>query len=140
MPPPHRYGRARTVLVDDVLVRHRTKEHGRRYAVDFKNKEKLEALDGEGARHPSRRRDARGLRLSRGGAVVRRRPQLRCERVISVADDPAGPEQLRREHLADLSEGTVSPQVCVAYLAVLNAFVRVGDHVENVAGAISGEK
>jgi hypothetical protein len=30
--------------VDSVLVRHRTKEHGRRYAVDFKNKEKLEAL------------------------------------------------------------------------------------------------
>ena len=49
-------------------------------------------------------------------------------------------KQLRREHLADLSEGTISPQACVAYLAVLNAFGRVGDHIENVAGAISGEK
>ena len=49
-------------------------------------------------------------------------------------------KQLRREHLADLSEGTVSPQVCVAYLAVLNAFGRVKDHIENVAGAVSGEK
>lgn len=49
-------------------------------------------------------------------------------------------KQLRREHLADLSEGTVSPQVCVAYLAVLNAFGRVRDHIENVAGAVSGEK
>ncbi len=49
-------------------------------------------------------------------------------------------KQLRREHLADLSEGTVSPQVCVAYLAVLNAFGRVRDHIENVAGAISGDK
>ena len=27
-----------------MLVRHRTKEHGRRYAVSFKNKDKLEAL------------------------------------------------------------------------------------------------
>ena len=31
-------------MVDSVLVRHRTKEHGRRYAVSFKNKDKLEAL------------------------------------------------------------------------------------------------
>ena len=49
-------------------------------------------------------------------------------------------KQLRREHLSDLSEGTISPQVCVAYLAVLNAFGRVRDHIENVAGAVSGEK
>ena len=49
-------------------------------------------------------------------------------------------KQLRREHLSDLSEGTISPQVSVAYLAVLNAFSRVRDHIENVAGAVSGEK
>ena len=49
-------------------------------------------------------------------------------------------KQLRREHLSDLSEGTISPQVSVAYLAVLNAFGRVRDHIENVAGAVSGEK
>lgn len=49
-------------------------------------------------------------------------------------------KQLRREHLSDLSAGTVSPQVSVAYLAVLNAFGRVRDHITNVAGAISGEK
>lgn len=49
-------------------------------------------------------------------------------------------KQLRRDHLSDLSAGTVSPQVCVAYLAVLNAFSRVKDHIDNVAGAISGEK
>lgn len=49
-------------------------------------------------------------------------------------------KQLRREHLSDLSEGIISPQVSVAYLAVLNAFGRVRDHIENVAGAVSGEK
>ena len=49
-------------------------------------------------------------------------------------------KQLRREHLSDLSEGSISPQVSVAYLAVLNAFSRVRDHIENVAGAVSGEK
>lgn len=49
-------------------------------------------------------------------------------------------KQLRREHLSDLSEGTIAPQISVAYLAVLNAFSRVRDHIENVAGAVSGEK
>ena len=49
-------------------------------------------------------------------------------------------KQLRREHLSDLSEGSISPQVSVAFLAVLNAFSRVRDHIENVAGAVSGEK
>jgi len=49
-------------------------------------------------------------------------------------------KQLRREHLSDLSAGTISPQASVAYLAVLNAFSRVRDHIENVAGAVSGEK
>ena len=38
------YGRKRPVLIDSVLVRHRTKEHGRRYAVDMQNKKKLENL------------------------------------------------------------------------------------------------
>ena len=54
-------------------------------------------------------------------------------------------KQLRREHLSDLSDVAISPkatspQVSVAYLAVLNAFSRVRDHIENVAGAVSGEK
>ena len=49
-------------------------------------------------------------------------------------------KQLRRKHLSDLSVGSIAPTVSVAYLAVLNAFSRVRDHAENVAGAISGEK
>lgn len=49
-------------------------------------------------------------------------------------------KQLRRGHLSDLTEGSIPPQVSVAYLAVLNAFSRVRDHIENVAGAVSGEK
>ena len=49
-------------------------------------------------------------------------------------------KQLRRNHLSDLSVGSVAPSVSVAYLAVLNAFSRVRDHAENVADAISGEK
>ncbi len=49
-------------------------------------------------------------------------------------------KQLRRNHLSDLSAGSMAPTVSVAYLAVLNAYSRVRDHAENVAGAVSGEK
>lgn len=38
------YGAHRTTLVEHVLVGHRTKEHGRRYTVNHKNKEALEPL------------------------------------------------------------------------------------------------
>ncbi|WP_442481401.1 Na/Pi cotransporter family protein [Aeoliella sp. SH292] len=49
-------------------------------------------------------------------------------------------KQLRRQHLDDLSTGTVPPLVNVALLASLNAYVRVLDHTQNVAESISGEK
>ncbi|MGB0595459.1 MAG: Na/Pi cotransporter family protein [Rubripirellula sp.] len=49
-------------------------------------------------------------------------------------------KQLRRQHLDDLSTGSIAPQVSVAYLATLNAYSRVRDHSRNIAEAISGEK
>lgn len=49
-------------------------------------------------------------------------------------------KQLRRQHLDDLSTGSIAPQVSVAYLAALNAYSRVRDHSRNIAEAISGEK
>lgn len=49
-------------------------------------------------------------------------------------------KQLRRQHLDDLSGGGVPPLVNVAYLASLNAYVRVLDHSQNIAEAVSGEK
>jgi phosphate:Na+ symporter len=49
-------------------------------------------------------------------------------------------KKLRRQHLDDLSGGTIPPQVSVAYLASLNAYARVRDHTHNIAEAVSGEK
>ncbi|MCA9178489.1 MAG: Na/Pi cotransporter family protein [Planctomycetales bacterium] len=49
-------------------------------------------------------------------------------------------KMLRRGHLDDLSDGSISPVVSVAYLAALNAYARVRDHAHNVAEAISGER
>ncbi|MBX3439681.1 MAG: Na/Pi cotransporter family protein, partial [Planctomycetaceae bacterium] len=49
-------------------------------------------------------------------------------------------KQLRRQHLDDLSHGTIPPLVSVAFLASLNAYSRVRDHTRNIAEAVSGEK
>ena len=49
-------------------------------------------------------------------------------------------KSLRRKHLDDLSSGEIQPQVSVAYLAALNAYARVRDHVRNIAEVISGDK
>ncbi len=49
-------------------------------------------------------------------------------------------KQLRRKHLEDLSGGDISPLICVAYLATLNAYARVRDHAHNIAEVVSGEK
>ncbi|PHS09141.1 MAG: sodium:phosphate symporter [Blastopirellula sp.] len=49
-------------------------------------------------------------------------------------------KQLRRQHLEDLSGGTMAPVVSVAYLAALNAYSRVRDHSRNISESISGEK
>ncbi len=43
-------------------------------------------------------------------------------------------------HLDKLSEGTMTPQLSVAYLASLNAYSRITDHTHNVAEAVAGEK
>lgn len=47
---------------------------------------------------------------------------------------------LRKKHLEDLSANTIQPVVIVAWLASLNAYDRIRDHIHNIAEAISGEK
>lgn len=47
---------------------------------------------------------------------------------------------LRRKHLVELSAGTMPPMVSVAFMAALNAYVRVRDHAQNVAETISTER
>ncbi|MEO2013485.1 MAG: Na/Pi cotransporter family protein [Fuerstiella sp.] len=49
-------------------------------------------------------------------------------------------KQLRRQHLEDLSNGSIAPLVSVAYMATLNAYARVRDHSHNIAEVVSGEK
>ena len=49
-------------------------------------------------------------------------------------------KQLRNKHLEDLSGGNIAPVICVAYLAMLNAYSRVRDHAQNIAEVVSGEK
>lgn len=44
---------------------------------------------------------------------------------------------LRKQHLDDLSQDSVPPLVSVAYLATLNAYVRVKDHTRDIAETIS---
>ena len=48
-------------------------------------------------------------------------------------------KQLRRKHLEDLSAGDIPPQVSVAFLAALNAYARVRDHLETIAETIASE-
>jgi phosphate:Na+ symporter len=45
-------------------------------------------------------------------------------------------KQLRKQHLEDISGGQIHPQVSVAYLAALNAYARVREHLENIAEAV----
>lgn len=49
-------------------------------------------------------------------------------------------KQLRRQHLDDLSAGTIPPPVSVAFLAALNAYSRVRDHSRTIAELVAGEK
>jgi phosphate:Na+ symporter len=48
-------------------------------------------------------------------------------------------KQLRRRHLEELSHGSIPPQVSVAFLAALNAYARVRDHLETIAETVSRE-
>ena len=48
-------------------------------------------------------------------------------------------KQLRRRHLEELSRGDIAPQVSVAFLAALNAYARVRDHLETIAETVSRE-
>jgi phosphate:Na+ symporter len=47
---------------------------------------------------------------------------------------------LRKKHMEDLSRGAIAPSVTVAFMAALNAYSRVRDHVHSVAEEISEEK
>jgi phosphate:Na+ symporter len=47
---------------------------------------------------------------------------------------------LRKKHMEDLSRGEIAPMVTVAFMAALNAYSRVRDHVHSVAEEISEEK
>lgn len=49
-------------------------------------------------------------------------------------------KQLRKNHLEDLSGGEIPPQVSVAFLATLNAYARIRDHVETIAETIAAER
>lgn len=49
-------------------------------------------------------------------------------------------KEYRRKHLEDLSTEVIAPQVSVAYMATLNAYARVRDHLQNVCEAIANEK
>jgi phosphate:Na+ symporter len=52
----------------------------------------------------------------------------------------AAVKQARKQHLDDLSGGHIAPQVSVAYLASLNAYSRVRDHLDNIAESIAGHE
>jgi phosphate:Na+ symporter len=49
-------------------------------------------------------------------------------------------KMLRQRHLEELSDGVMAPAVSIAWLATLNAYARVRDHIRNIAETISGEK
>jgi len=49
-------------------------------------------------------------------------------------------KHLRKKHLEDLSKGEIAPVVSVAFMAALNAYSRVRDHVHSIAEEISDEK
>ncbi|WP_246151564.1 Na/Pi cotransporter family protein [Rubripirellula reticaptiva] len=49
-------------------------------------------------------------------------------------------KSLRRKHLEELSTGPIPPVVSVAFLAALNAYVRVRDHAQNIAETIAPDK
>ncbi len=49
-------------------------------------------------------------------------------------------KSLRRKHLEELSADPMVPVISVAFLAALNAYVRVRDHTRNIAETIAHEK
>lgn len=49
-------------------------------------------------------------------------------------------KSLRRKHLEELSSGSMPPVVSVAFMAALNAYIRVRDHARNIAETIAPEK
>jgi len=68
---------------------------------------------------------------------------LKSEALVLIQTEPLAKrlrdeiKQLRRQHLDDLSDGTISPRVSVAYMATLNGYVRIRDHALNIAEVIA---
>lgn len=49
-------------------------------------------------------------------------------------------KMLRRKHLEELSVDPMEPVISVAFLAALNAYLRVRDHAQNIAETVAQEK
>ncbi|TWU10622.1 Na/Pi cotransporter family protein [Allorhodopirellula heiligendammensis] len=71
---------------------------------------------------------------------------IKGDRNIEVASEPAFKrirtevKALRRKHLDELSVGSMPPAVSVAFMASLNAYVRVRDHANDVAETIAVDR
>ena len=48
--------------------------------------------------------------------------------------------QLRKDHLDELSRTAMAPVLTVAYMASLNAYSRVRDHIHSIADDVSEER
>lgn len=68
------------------------------------------------------------------------------DRNIEVATESAwkriraNVKSLRRKHLDQLSNESMPPAMSVAFMAALNAYMRVRDHAQNIAEAIAAER
>lgn len=71
--------------------------------------------------------------------VVQNRQQLLRETDATSMRIKSEIKQLRKRHLQDLSQGNIPPQVSVAFLATLNAYARIRDHLETIAETVSRE-
>lgn len=71
---------------------------------------------------------------------------IKGDRNIEVASEPswkrirAEVKSLRKKHLDELSNGSMPPAMSVAFMAALNAYVRVRDHAHNIAETITVER
>lgn len=71
---------------------------------------------------------------------------IKGDRNIEIASEPswkrirAEVKSLRKKHLDELSNGSMPPAMSVAFMAALNAYVRVRDHAHNIAETITVER
>lgn len=72
--------------------------------------------------------------LQEGNAAVLTKTDPTAKRIRNEV------KQLRRKHLDELSGGSITPVITVAWLASLNAYSKIRQHTRNIAEAVSGEK